>query len=300
LPTELLHTVQVPLPASLRAAYQRWGADAAALPQGTVRLERGEQVDLAGYFAVALASLATHGPQVLLQELAVQKQDRVSGLVMRAIERSLCNRLALSPAVLAEVGRLNSAGISPDFLLTKADPQAVGFMVDLLGVVRQTLLPRLTGGAFSVLDLGAKSGAGSELMGYLGQSASFSKLKFGITCADIDPTFVDYCRAKHPHVEYLNADVFQAGRQWDIVLCSHVVEHVPNPIDFVRKLRLIARQYVVLAFPYVEDPAKLIPGHIHSLGHDFLRALGPSRYEIYDGMFWSQSLCCIAVIDVRP
>jgi SAM-dependent methyltransferase len=293
---EHLATVHFPLAASIRAAY----AQEAQPADAPVHLPNGQDYAPTDYFRLALDALAPLGIATLRVELDAQRADPISALVISAIERALCNRLALAPAVLAEVGRLYGQGVMPDFLLDKADTQAVGFMVDVIGMLRSTLMPRAIGASLSVLDLGGKSGAGSQLLGYLGQAGSFSKAKLGVTCADIDTTFRDYCRARHPHVEYLDTDVFTTGRLWDIVIASHVVEHVPHPTEFVRRLRSIARQYVVLAFPYQEDAAHLIPGHLHSLGHDFLRAIGPVRYEIYDGLFWSQSLCCIAVIDTRP
>ena len=290
---ELLQTVRFPVPASLASTY------AQPVAAGLVRLEDGHDIDLRRYFEISLDYLQIFSARDLREEVRRQREDTVSGIVIGAIERALGDKLALSNATLAQVGELNSQNIGPDFLLTKADPQAVGFMVDVLDVLRRTLVPRHLGERLDLLDLGAKSGAGSQLIGFLGQATSFSKVKFNVTCADIDPTFQRYCVAKHPNVEYLNADVFEVGRQWDVVICSHVIEHVPDPAEFVRRLRTIARRYVILAFPFLEDPANLIPGHLHSLGHDFLRELKPASHQIYDGLFWTQSLCAIAVLDVR-
>ena len=292
---ELLHTVRFPLPASVVASYPPDARNVAH----AVRLGDGADIELEAYFDIALKHLANYDAAALREELRRQRLDTISGITIAAIERALANRLATSPAVLGEIGTLAAQGIAPEFLLAKADPQAVGFMVDILGALRATLLPRHLSGRFSVLDLGAKSGAGSQLLGFLGQDASFSKIKFVVTSADIDPTYRHYAAARHLNVEYLNADVFEVGRQWDIVICSHVIEHIPDPFAFIAQLKTIARRYIVLAFPYLEDPANLIPGHLHSLGHDFLRRLAPASYEVYDGLFWGQSLCAIAVIDTQ-
>jgi 2-polyprenyl-3-methyl-5-hydroxy-6-metoxy-1,4-benzoquinol methylase len=291
---ELLGTVRFPLPESMRATYPSGAPGAAA----AVRLNDGKDIALEAYFETALAHLAAYGTARLREEVRRQREDTISGLVVAAVERALADRLATSTGAIAEIGRLEAQGITPEFLLSKADPQAVGFMVDILGALRATLLPRHISQRLSVLDLGAKSGAGSQLLGYLGQSGSFAKIKFDVTSADIDPTYQAYAAAKHPQVEYLNADVFEAGRQWDIVICSHVIEHIPDPLAFIARLRTIARRYIILAFPYMEDPANLIPGHLHSLGHGFLRQLAPASWEVYEGLFWGQSLCAIAVLDV--
>lgn len=291
---ELLSTVRFPLPTSVRDTYPADVANAAP----AVRLAGGADISLEAYFEIALGHLARYGAAELREEVRRQREDTISGIVVAAVERALADRLATSPATVVEIGKLDAQGVPPDFLLTKADPQAIGFMVDILGALRSTLLPRHLSERLSLLDLGAKSAAGSQLIGFLGQAGSFAKIKFDVTSADIDPTYRSYAAARHPHVEYLNADVFDAGRQWDIVVCSHVIEHIPDPLAFVARLRTIARRYVVLAFPYMEDPANLIPGHLHSLGHDFLRRLAPASYEVYEGLFWGQSLCAIAVLDV--
>ncbi len=232
-----------------------------------------------------------------LAELTALERDHSAALFTAAIRRRLADHLAVSPAALARIAELNAQGITPDFVLAKADPQAIGFMVDILGTLRSLLVPRFTGQRLSVLDLGAKSAAGSDLMARLGQQAGFAKVKLDVTCADIDSTYRDYSLARHPLVEYLTADALSAGRRWDVVVCSHVVEHVPDPLAFVQRLRAVATRFIVLAFPYHEDRASLIPGHLHSLGHEFLRALRPLQHEVYDGLFWNQSLCCIAVLD---
>lgn len=300
--SDILYTVNFPLPdclAEYYSDYQDRTTRQKEDPGAIVTIEKLAGIELVEYFRMALAALSEKGIQQIRQEIAVHKQDSISGLVILAVERQLSNLLSMSPSSLSEIGRLNEQGISPDFVLTKANPQAVGFMIDLISVLRTTLLPKHNGEHFSVLDLGAKTAVGSELLGYLGQAGSFSKLKFTVTCGDIDPTFVNYSAVANPHVEYLSADVFDLERQWDVVICSHVVEHVPSPLDFVAKLRGIARKYIILAFPYGEDPGELSVGHINSLDHKFLRTLSPSSYQIYEGLFWSQSLCCIAVIEVN-
>jgi hypothetical protein len=46
---------------------------------------------------------------------------------------------------------------------------------------------------------------------------------------------------------------------WEIVMCSHVIEHTKDPIAFARHLQSPASQYVIVYAPYNEtDP---IAGH---------------------------------------
>jgi SAM-dependent methyltransferase len=291
---ERLAAVQIPLPACIRQAYS-----GSARGPDRFRIESGQEFDAPSYFKSSLARLQSKPVRQLAEELELHRKETISGLVIGSIERELADMQSLSPLTVGRVRELSSRGTSPDFVLSKVDTQAVGFMVDILSNLRPVLIPAYAGQTLSVLDLGAKTGAGSQLLGYLGQGGSFSKVKFAVTCADIDPAFQAYARARHPNIEYLNADPVKGDRRWDVVICSHVVEHTPDPLAFVREVARIANKYVVVAFPYSEDPARLIPGHLHSLGHDFLRSLKPLRYEVYDGLFWSQSLCCVAVIDAK-
>jgi 2-polyprenyl-3-methyl-5-hydroxy-6-metoxy-1,4-benzoquinol methylase len=243
--------------------------------------------------------LQTVGKSRVLSLREAQRCHPATAICQAAAERALATRLALPPDVPDTLARLDHLGVSPDFLLNKADPQAVGFMVDILHLLRRLLLPSNSGRHFSVLDIGAKTGAGSHLLAWLTQPASYSKIKLDVSCADIDTTFQTYCRQRYPQVRFLAEDPLQPGRSWDIVIASHVIEHVDDPLAFARRLQASARKAVVLAFPFAENPQDLLAGHLHSLGHDFLRQLAPSHYEIYDGLFFSQSLCCVAVVDAQ-
>lgn len=299
---EVLNRVKFPLPASVREFYKKSNHTFNLnkdFDVDCVTIEEVADIELSEYFRISLRALDKVGLTKARQELDLHRQNEISSIVIFAIERNISDRLAISTSTLRQIEQLNGIGITPDFLLEKANPQAIGFMIDAIGIMRDMLLPRHGEEHLSVLDLGAKTAAGSELLGHIGRPGSFSKLKFSVTCADIDPSFQSYSSAANKHVEYVSADVFELGRKWDIVLCSHVIEHIQNPFEFIDNLRKIAAKYIILAFPFNEDPNNLIPGHIHSLGHDFLRDIKPSRYVIYDGIFWSESFCCIAVITVN-
>lgn len=74
-------------------------------------------------------------------------------------------------------------------------------------------------------------------------------------------------------------------KAFDSVVCSEVIEHVPDDAEFVRSLKRIARRRVVLTTPVrqVNDP-----GHLRLYNDADLRALcAPERCDITrDKMFY--------------
>ncbi len=296
-----LSTIQFPLPGFSKQFYIN-KQDIQLSSQFHVShfdLEAEKGLSMNDYFTNALKDLQTIDSVALRNELESQRVDGISSIIITSIERYISNKMSISIRSIQEIGMLNSQGITPNFLLEKANPQAIGFMSDIVSFIRDALLPFHLGETLTVLDLGAKSAAGSNLLAYLGQVGSYAKLKFLVTCADIDPTFLNYSAAANPYVEYIAGDAFEQGKKWDIVICSHVIEHVPDVNNFIEKLKAISSRYIILAFPFAEDEKNLIPGHINSLSHEFIRSIKPIRYSIYDGLFWSQSMCCIVLLDAN-
>lgn len=294
-----LSTVLFPLPSSIAIQFRKPSETLNVEPNGgMVQIESGPALSMLEFFATSSARFSELGESRLRAEKNLHAQDPISAILINRIEQLISDKLAISHSVLTELNNLSEVGITRDFIETKANPQALGFMTDIVGFLRNALLPKHVNEHFSVLDLGAKSAVGANFLGQLGQPNSFSKLKFTVTAADIDLTYQKYSEKRNVFVTFDGGDVFEMGRSWDIVICSHVIEHIVDTEGFIARLRTIANKYIVLAFPFAEDPNNLISEHVRSLDIGFLRALKPVRYEVYDGMFWTQSLCCIVLLEI--
>lgn len=94
------------------------------------------------------------------------------------------------------------------------------------------------------------------------------------------------------------ADGAADGASFDLVLCSEVVEHVPKPREFVRKLLRTGRT-VVLAVPYKWDPcdAKSKCHHLNNkISRDRIASWAgrqPHAYDIVEEGSGEQRIICV-------
>ena len=87
-------------------------------------------------------------------------------------------------------------------------------------------------------------------------------------------------------LRYIVGDIFNLDKhdRWDLVICSHTIEHVPDPDRFLGRLINLARDFVILACPYKENPESLIPEHLHSIDDAFLERHHPISTYTYNGI----------------
>lgn len=142
-----------------------------------------------------------------------------------------------------------------------------------------------TGTPVSILDVGCGRG---ELLHALASSG------FEVTGVDADPECVA-AASKFSPCEHLRIDQlsqrFEAG-SFDIVTCSHVLEHLDCPIEAMRALRALCAHAYVFAVPNLLRPVRILrailgsrlgdhPEHVSAWGHaEFSAALGRAGYEI--------------------
>jgi SAM-dependent methyltransferase len=91
----------------------------------------------------------------------------------------------------------------------------------------------------SVLDIGC--GSGYKLMTYLND--------YETTGIEL-PVNVDFLRAKYPQRQWITKDFSeQMDRPYDVIICSDVVEHIPDPdqlLDFISRIRF---NFLVMSTP---------------------------------------------------
>lgn len=189
------------------------------------------------------------------------------------------------------------------FLLDYQNHQSISFYSDISFVI-QKLYP---GNNFlEILDVGSRTGAGANFLGQIFSTNSYSRIKSEVTALDISEEFLEYSNSFNRYIKkYIVDDIANVKDIYDLVVCSHTIEHVPNPDEFIKNLCKLSRRHVIIACPFMEgkaiihkDASGLIEGHVNSIDYDFVDKYKPVYFDIYRSLVWHQSLACIFVIDV--
>jgi SAM-dependent methyltransferase len=175
------------------------------------------------------------------------------------------------------------------------DNGSIQFAIEIL----PTLWSLLEGsqGETTLLDVGARTGAAAHFIAYLHQTLSPSRFKIKAVAMDIDGSYYAYAKKNYPFSNFTVGDIFNLpeNTKYDIVMCSHTIEHVENPKVFLSQLLKLARHYAIVACPFGE--VDRIPSHINTFDQGFFDATGAMSLKVYKALGWHQSLACIAVYD---
>jgi SAM-dependent methyltransferase len=181
----------------------------------------------------------------------------------------------------------------------RTDAQSLGFASDLCHVLQEELA---TDGTvrLSLLDVGARTAAGSNLIAQVFHPASYVQIKLDVTALDLEADHAEEARALYPEVRYRVGDVREVTDRFDVVTCSHTLEHLADPGAVLEHMRAIAKRLVVIAAPYKEELGPDIANpskHLYSFGDAFFEAHGPRRLDVYNSPHWYTSDCFVAVYD---
>lgn len=148
----------------------------------------------------------------------------------------------------------------------------------------------------SLLDVGTRTGSGLGLLRLMHHPRAFTRLKFHpVVGIDIDPAFKDIAEIEYPDTTGIVGDIFDMPDNcYDVVVCSHTIEHVADVTSFVKQLEKIARKYVLIACPF-EERTPMSAGHIHHIDRNFLNQMGYSDIKVYESFHFHNGLCCIAL-----
>ena len=116
---------------------------------------------------------------------------------------------------------------------------------------------------YTVLDVGVRSGVGSNLLGMLFCDTVWGYCtKFTVDALDIDDSWATYIKLL-PYVNnYLPKNLYDIkDGSYDICFCSHTIEHLEDPITFVRKLTDIASEFAACYCPFDEKNISPRSGH---------------------------------------
>lgn len=179
--------------------------------------------------------------------------------------------------------------------------QSVVFMTDILPHLHAKLVAHYRRKqVLRVLDVGAASGFGSRFLAMLHRDHSlYSKLE--IDALDISPARKRWVQATAPEVSFFVGDLFDLPeRGWDIVVCSHVVEHLSEPRPFIERLRDVCRGFAFVYTPHAEEPR--IKPHLSTITEADYAGL-PCEFHRIKSMGWHPNrpddYCLLAVIDCR-
>jgi trans-aconitate methyltransferase len=174
------------------------------------------------------------------------------------------------------------------------------FMVDCLPAIRELLRDWPRDLPAHVLDVGTASGAGANLLGQLYASPILGP-RLIVDAMELHPWMARYARAKLPFVRrYIVADVrnYWTEEPWDLVLCSHTLEHVRDWEPFVAALRRLATHWVLVYTPWQEEPR--IPEHAITVDETLLARAGAERHWIIESPAWyrgpGQEARCVAFL----
>jgi SAM-dependent methyltransferase len=173
----------------------------------------------------------------------------------------------------------------------RCDSQSFNFYADLSRYISKTILGHET---LSLLDVGPRTGAGLALLRLLHHPRAFTRLKFEpVVGIDLDPEFQRIAETEFRDIRAMTGDVFNLPlKSYDIVTCSHTIEHIPDPRPFVERLMAIGRRALFIACPFEEQ--NRVPGHCVTIDRAFFDDLGFDDVEVYESQHWHNGLACLA------
>jgi 2-polyprenyl-3-methyl-5-hydroxy-6-metoxy-1,4-benzoquinol methylase len=178
------------------------------------------------------------------------------------------------------------------------DSQSIGFAVDLCRVLQRELASTEQQ-TLTLLDVGARTAAGSDLIARVFHPNSWSRLRFAVTAIDNVDAWYARAAVSLPRLDYRVCDAFDIDEQFDVVVCSHTLEHTDDPGRLLEKLLSTARRLVVIAAPWKEPVETRLPYHLFTFDEQFFERYRPTRFETFLSPHWSGGECFIAAYDTR-
>ncbi|QJU57622.1 methyltransferase domain-containing protein [Sphingomonas sp. AP4-R1] len=175
----------------------------------------------------------------------------------------------------------------------KCDSQSLSFYSDISNFLGDNIPGYLS---HSLLDVGARTAAGTALLRAIHHPRSFARLKLHqVTALDLDATAIAQASNEYQDIECLAVDVNALAnvRSWDIVLSSHTIEHVDDPSSFLASLETVATRYVVIACPFAE--VDLTEGHVHRFNMAFFEEHRFDAMKVYRSQHWHGGMACVAL-----
>ena len=138
------------------------------------------------------------------------------------------------------------------------------------------------------VDVGTATGAGANLLATLYKGKFFGiQMKVDALETKNNNKFEPYPKLHFPDINYIVSNLFELNKNllWDLVICSHTVEHMIDPFPFIEELQRRSKHWVLIYCPLNEQP--LIKPHKFIFTKDIIDSLQPLMVEIIDSPAWS-------------
>ncbi len=181
-----------------------------------------------------------------------------------------------------------------------AGAQAIQNMLDLVPHVQRYMARHYDRfDALRLLDVGSGTGAGVNLLAQLhSDTMIWSKLQ--IDAIDYVPWRSRWVATQYPKVGYRVMDSADLpAREWDFVVCSHVIEHLPDPQPMIRDVLRACRGFAFIYCPYNE--VELSPGHLSVVTEADFEPHRPAEVIVQESMAFHGPgrRCIMAIFDCR-
>ncbi len=180
--------------------------------------------------------------------------------------------------------------------------QNIQFMIDIIPDIHQILLKYYQRkDELNLIDVGAGSGAGSNLIAQL-HTARMIYSKINVDAIDHVDKRLKWATAQYPRINYYQENLYKlASKNWDLVVCSHCIEHVPKPHAFIEQLIRICKGFLFIYTPFNEIDR--IAGHLHTITASFFKPYKIEHSRIFNSMAWhpdkEKDQVILACIDCR-
>lgn len=178
-------------------------------------------------------------------------------------------------------------------LRMRCDSQSMHFYGD----ISHYLVRRFTGHeTMSVLDVGSRTGAGTALLRLLHHPWAYTRLKFEpVVALDLEPDIKRFVETEFRDISAICDDIHNLpDNAYDLVICSHTIEHLYDIPPFLTQLERVARRAVVLACP-IDEKEPMTEGHFQRITADMLAGFGYQDIEVYESFQFHNGLCGLAI-----
>lgn len=179
-------------------------------------------------------------------------------------------------------------------------PQSMQFMIDLLPTIRKLIKDWPKEKVLEVLDVGAATGAGANLLATLYRSEPPVRMK--VDALDIVDNYKKYADVYFKDINYIVGDIFKLDndRKWDLIICSHTIKHIKEYDKFIEEMKKHSKFFTVCYAPFEEE--NLLPDHFVSYDMEKIKKLAPTSVEIIQSPRWNhpidkQSKCVILTFE---